>query len=239
MRIVRHIPNAITSMNLFCGLMGVIFTFKGDFQTAFILMLAAAACDFCDGFAARMLNAYSDMGKELDSLADMVSFGALPALMMHRLMIITGTDGIWSYIPLLIGVFSALRLAKFNIDTRQTESFIGLATPACAMICGSFAYYVISTPFSVLHGWATCTFFIPAVSLILSFLLVSEIPMFSMKLKKGSKLSDRANIQRLCFAAIVVLACIITLIAGLNWSFIVLLSFTAYILLNLGFALIR
>ena len=85
-------------MNLFCGLMGVIFTFKGDFQTAFILMLAAAACDFCDGFAARMLNAYSDMGKELDSLADMVSFGALPALMLHRLMIYTGEDGILSYI---------------------------------------------------------------------------------------------------------------------------------------------
>ena len=123
MKIVKHIPNTITSMNLFCRLMGVIFTFKGDFQTAFILMLAAAACDFCDGFAARMLNAYSDMGKELDSLADMVSFGALPALMLHRMMIYTGEDGILSYVPLLIGVFSALRLAKFNIDTRQSESF--------------------------------------------------------------------------------------------------------------------
>ena len=166
-------------MNLFCGLMGVIFTFKGQLDIAFYLMLAAAACDFCDGFAARLLGAYSDLGKELDSLADMVSFGALPALMAHRLMVLNGTDGIWCYIPLLVAVFSALRLAKFNIDERQSDSFIGLPTPACAMICGSFAYYVFKDPSSVMCGWAASRFFIPAASLVLSFLLVSEIPSIS------------------------------------------------------------
>ena len=138
MKIVRHIPNSITSMNLLFGVMGVIYTFKGNFETAFLLMLAAAVCDFCDGLSARLLNAYSDVGKELDSLADMVSFGLLPSLMLHRLMATIGSESFLSYIPLIIAVLSALRLAKFNVDERQTDNFIGLATPACAMICYKF-----------------------------------------------------------------------------------------------------
>ena len=216
-------------MNLFCGLMGVIFTFKGQLDTAFYLMLAAAVCDFCDGFAARLLKAYSDLGKELDSLADMVSFGALPALMAHRLMVLNGTDGIWCYIPLLIAVFSAIRLAKFNIDERQSDSFIGLPTPACAMICGSFAYYVFKDPSSVMCGWAASRFFIPAASLVLSFLLVSEIPMFSMKFKKGSEY----NRLRLCFIGVIAASAVAILALNINWSYIVILTFTAYIILNL------
>ena len=139
MRIVKHIPNTITSTNLLCGVLGVICTLKGSLDTAFILMLAAAVCDFCDGLAARLLKAYSELGKQLDSLADMVSFGVLPSLMMYSLMVQAQGDSWICYVPLLIAVFSALRLAKFNIDERQSDSFIGLATPACAIICGSFA----------------------------------------------------------------------------------------------------
>ena len=133
MSIIRHIPNTITSMNLLLGIMGVICTFDGNFEAAFCLMLAAAVCDFCDGLSARLLGAYSDVGKELDSLADMVSFGLLPSLMLHRLMVSIGGESLLSYIPLIIAVLSAVRLAKFNVDERQTDNFIGLATPACAM----------------------------------------------------------------------------------------------------------
>lgn len=232
MKIVKHIPNTITSMNLLCGVLGVIFTFKGRFDIAFILMLAAAVCDFFDGMSARLLNAYSPLGKELDSLADMVSFGVLPALMMHRLMIVSGICGIWVYIPLSIAVFSALRLARFNIDERQTENFIGLATPACAMICGSFAYYITKSPESIVASWAKIQWFVPACSLVLSLLLVSEIPMFSMKFKKGAANDKRYNILRIIFAAVMICSSVIALVFHLNWSIIILIGFISYILIN-------
>ena len=127
-------------MNLLCGALGVIFTFQGALDIAFYLMLAAAVCDFFDGFAARMLNAYSAMGKELDSLADLISFGLLPSLMLHRRLVEGGMTGFVTFIPLIICVFSGLRLAKFNVDERQSENFLGLATPACAIWCGSLIY---------------------------------------------------------------------------------------------------
>ena len=240
MKIVRHIPNTITSMNLLCGVMAVIFTFKGNFDIAFYLMLAAAVCDFCDGLSARLLGAYSAIGKELDSLADMVSFGLLPALMLNRLMIHNGANEILSCIPLVIAVLSALRLAKFNVDERQSESFIGLATPACAMICASFSYYVIAVPDSTLMAWAKTDLFIPIASVILALLLVSEIPMFSMKFKRNMKPDTPANKERLVFAGIVSVVCILVFLLGLNWSFIILMTFVCYIVMNIvGMILFR
>ena len=238
MNIVKHIPNSITSMNLLCGLMGVIFTFKGELDTAFYLMLAGAACDFCDGLAARALKAYSELGKQLDSLADMVSFGVLPALIMHNLMLITSGESFMCYTPLLIAVFSALRLAKFNIDERQSENFIGLATPACAIICGSFACYVVNEPTSVLFDWAETKWFIPAASLILCALLVSEIPMFSMKFKKSS-VGTAAHKQRIAFLGVAVVSCILVPVLGLQWAMIPLLIFVAYVLINLSLWLLN
>ena len=229
MNIVKNIPNAVTSMNLLCGLMGVICTFGGDFRAAFIFMMAAAVCDFCDGLTARLLKAHSELGKELDSLADMVSFGVLPSLMTYKLMTAVSGNSLLAFTPLLIGVFSALRLAKFNI---------GLATPACAMICGSFAYYVTNDTSSVLHGWASSKFFIPTASVVLSLLLVSEIPMFSMKFKKKAKPGTPIHRQRVSFLGVVFVSTIMTVLLGLNWSFIVLLSFVAYIIMNIGIALL-
>ena len=123
-------------MNLLCGLVAVVFVFAGDSGTAFALMLAAAIFDLCDGLAARALGAFSPIGGELDSLSDMVSFGVLPSLMLHRLMRDSGAPSALCFIPLVLAVFSALRLAKFNVDERQHESFLGLATPACAIFCG-------------------------------------------------------------------------------------------------------
>lgn len=234
MKIVRHIPNTITSMNLLFGVMGVIQTFDGRFDIAFYMMLAAAVCDFCDGLSARLLGAYSEMGKELDSLADLISFGLLPSLMIHRLMTVNGGDGILTYIPLVIVIFSALRLAKFNIDDRQSDNFIGLATPACAMICGSFVYYVSNDPTSVLNSWASTRYFLPTASLILAFLLVSEVPMFSMKFKKNIRPGTPIHKQRIGFAGVMFTAIVLVILLGLNWSMAVLLTFVSYIVMNLG-----
>ena len=215
-------------MNLFCGALGVIFTFHGELNIAFYLMIAAAVCDFFDGFAARLLKAYSPMGKELDSLADVVSFGFLPAMIMHRRMIEGGMTGWMSYIPLIIVVFSALRLAKFNIDERQTENFLGLPTPACAMWCGSLIYAAdngVMTSVDMLHN----PYFIPVASIILALLLVSEIPMISIKVKKGSEY----NPVRLRFVVICAVFAVAALVLKIHWSFIPLLVFTLYILYNL------
>lgn len=219
-------------MNLLCGALGVIFTLQGALDVAFYLMLAAAVCDFFDGLSARLLKAYSPIGKELDSLADCVSFGLLPAIMFHRRMVEGGMTGIITYIPLVISVFAALRLAKFNVDERQSENFIGLATPACALWCGSLIFaadHGVNTFAAMLHG----TYFIPIVSIVLALLMVSEVPMFSLKFKKGSAY----NRIRFSFIAIVAALAVATVILKINWSFIVFLALTCYITLNLLTAL--
>ena len=232
--IIKNIPNTITSLNLLSGVAGIVCAFSDRLDVSFILMLAAAVFDFFDGFAARALGAYSPMGKELDSLADSVSFGLLPAFMLHRLMIfLTGAATIWCYIPLVVALFSVLRLAKFNTDERQTENFIGLATPASAMICGSLTYYLLHQTDSILIPLAQGHAFIPVVCIILSALMVSEIPMFSMKFKKGISKDSPLYRQRVSYAGTVVVAAILVLTLGLNWSMIVLLSFVAYIVMNL------
>ena len=228
MQITKHIPNTLTSMNLLCGALGVVFTFKGDLNIAFYLMIAGAVCDFFDGFAARLLKAFSPIGKDLDSLADLITFGMLPAMILNRRMIEGGMTGFMSYVPLIIVLFSALRLAKFNIDTRQSENFLGLPTPACAMWCGSLVYAAdngVMTSVDMLHN----PYFIPVASVILALLLVSEIPMISIKVKKGSE----HNPVRLRFVIICAVFAIAALILKIHWSFIPLLVFTLYILYNL------
>ena len=228
MKIVKHIPNTITSMNLLCGVLGVIFTFQGALDLAFYLMILAAVFDFLDGFAARMLKAYSPMGKELDSLADLISFGLLPALMIHRRLVEGGMTGFWIYVPVIICIFSALRLAKFNVDDRQSENFLGLPTPACAMWCGSLIYAADRGVMTV-AGLLSERYIMIIAPVVLAILLVSEIPMFSMKFKKGSEY----NRLRLCFIGVIAASSVAILALNINWSYIVLLTFTAYIILNL------
>ena len=215
-------------MNLLCGALGVIFAFKGSLDMAFYMMLAGAVCDFCDGLSARALKAYSPMGKELDSLADLITFGLLPSIMLHRRLIEGGVTGFWAYFPLIIVVFSALRLAKFNIDERQGENFLGLPTPACAMWCGSLIYaadHGVMSMANLLHD----TNLIIISSVVLAILLVSEVPMFSFKFHKDSEY----NRLRYCFIGIVALFAVATLILKINWSYIILLTFTIYIVFNL------
>ena len=233
MNIVKYIPNTITSMNLLCGVLGVIATFSGRLDAAFCLMLAAAVCDFLDGFSARLLKAYSDIGKELDSLSDMVSFGVLPSLMMYSLVNQMNPGSWLRFAPLAVAVFSGLRLAKFNVDERQTVSFIGLATPSCAILCGSLAYYVTKCPQSTLAVWAGLKWSIPVMSVILSALLVSEIPMFSMKFKKGADGKVKIGTERMVFAAFALIEIVMTVILKQDWSFAIILIFMTYILMNL------
>lgn len=228
MRITKHIPNTLTSMNLLCGALGVIFTFKGELNIAFYLMIASAVCDFFDGFAARLFKAFTPIGKDLDSLADLISFGLLPSMMLYRRMIEGGQTGLLAYIPLIIVVFSALRLAKFNIDDRQTENFLGLPTPACAMWCSSLIYAAdngVMSGVQMLHN----PYFIPIASVVLAFMLISEIPMLSIKFKKDSKY----NLARITFISVCAVFSIVALILKIHWSFIPLLVFTLYILHNL------
>ncbi|MCQ2175730.1 MAG: CDP-diacylglycerol--serine O-phosphatidyltransferase [Bacteroidales bacterium] len=237
-RIIKFIPDFITSMNLVCGIVGVVFTFKGRFDIAFPLMLAAAVFDFCDGLAARALDAYSDLGRELDSLCDMVSFGVLPSVMLYQLMrICTYSESVLCYVPLFIAVFSGLRLAKFNVDERQHENFLGMATPIGAILCGSLAYFVAYEPDSFLSAWASGLVFIPLLSVILCALLVCEIPMFSMKFKRGQ---DKVLLRKRIYFAINVLLIVGIVVAlGLNWSLVGLLTSVFYVFMNVVYALFK
>lgn len=228
----------ITLMNLLAGALGVIFAFKGDFRTAFFLMLAAAVFDFCDGLAARLLHAYSDLGKELDSLSDLVSFGVLPAMMLVQLMrTCSFSDSPWCYVPLTIVLASGLRLARFNVDERQHSQFIGLPTPASAMICGSLCYFTAVCPVTFLSGWMTGFVFVPVLSICLSFLMLSRIPMFSLKFGAGSDSVTRH--KRIAFAINTIICVLATAVLRLDWSLAVLLIFTVYVLMNILFAIFR
>jgi len=226
MGITRHIPNTITSLNLLSGCFATVYALNGNFKCAFLFIIAGAVFDFCDGLAARALKAYSPMGKELDSLADMVTFGVAPAMILYRFQ---AESGFLIYLPLLIAVFSGLRLAKFNIDTRQSENFIGLATPSCALICGSLIYAAQTYP--QLAGFLTAySYIVPMLALVLCYLLVCEIPMFSFKFKS---LKWKDNQARFTFLGLVAILGIAILASGLNWSLLVLAIFISYIVVNI------
>lgn len=226
MGITKHIPNTITSLNLLSGCFATVYALNGNFKCAFLFIIAGAVFDFCDGLAARALKAYSPMGKELDSLADMVTFGVAPAMILYRFQ---AESGFLIYLPLLIAVFSGLRLAKFNIDTRQSENFIGLATPSCALICGSLIYAAQTYP--QLAGFLTAySYIVPMLALVLCYLLVCEIPMFSFKFKS---LKWKDNQARFTFLGLVAILGIAILASGLNWSLLVLAIFISYILVNI------
>lgn len=226
-------------MNLLCGALGVIFTLNGRPDTAFILMLAAAVFDFGDGLAARALGAYSDIGKELDSLCDMVSFGLLPAVMLYSAMTEIFGESLWCFVPLVLAVFSGLRLAKFNVDERQHDSFIGLATPPSAMICGSLCYVLFKSPDSVLAQACSHIWVLPFLAVVLSLLLVCEMPMFAFKFGKG-KIADRPTVvKRYVFLAVIAISIAATVVSGLSWASAVLFSFVGYLLINAAAALIE
>ncbi|TKG91151.1 CDP-diacylglycerol--serine O-phosphatidyltransferase [Puteibacter caeruleilacunae] len=191
------IPNFVTLLNLLSGVVGILFALQGELKIAGILVIIASVFDFLDGFAARMLKSYSSIGAQLDSLADMISFGLLPGILAFSLIsyaqyggvvainntTLTSADYLYFAATALIPMFSALRLAKFNIDTRQSDSFIGLPTPACAILFASFAILAETTTYPEVIAVILNPKIIIGFVVIFSILLVSEIPMFSFKFK--------------------------------------------------------
>lgn len=174
----RHLPNFLTCCNLICGCFGIVFVLEGrDIPAAYLVWLAGLF-DFFDGFVARTLKVSSPIGKELDSLADVVSFGLLPSVVMYK-MISESTDAsVLPYIGFTIAVFSALRLAIFNVDETQTDSFRGLNTPANTI-------FITSLPllYNDVGTWLNNPWVLVAITLLFSFLLVSGIRFFAFKFK--------------------------------------------------------
>lgn len=170
----RIIPNSITACNLLCGCISVFMATQGAFIWAFVFILAGAFFDFFDGLSARQLKAPSPIGVELDSLADDITFGLAPAMILFCYL--KPILGWWAGIALLMAAFSAMRLAKFNIDERQHESFIGLATPANAIFWGALC----CLPYGVIaYDWIAWVLI--GLSLFSCYLLNAEIPFFSLK----------------------------------------------------------
>jgi CDP-diacylglycerol--serine O-phosphatidyltransferase len=230
MSIKKHIPNMITCGNLFCGCLAIVCAFNGNLVWSAYLVGIAAVLDFFDGFVARLLKVGGELGKQLDSLADMVTFGVVPGVVMYHLLRLsfTTTGGGWvvypplsalanttpaeihpvpellTYAAFLITIFSALRLAKFNIDTRQTTSFIGVPTPANSILICSFPlilglnstgstntikgleyeeYFFSVQPNSMAHDILLNPYFLVCLTLLMSYLLVAELPLFALKFK--------------------------------------------------------
>lgn len=173
----RYIPNTITCLNLFSGCLGVLFVLNGEFNFALYCVLASGIFDFFDGMLARLLHVKSLIGKELDSLADVISFGFLPGALMYMLLQQATADRYIPYFGFLITVFSALRLAKFNIDARQTSDFIGLNTPMNTFLIVSLPFLAEQYP-----AFIGNLYFLLGLTLVSSLLLVSELRLFSMKL---------------------------------------------------------
>ena len=235
MALRNHIPNAVTSMNLVCGLVGIVFALRSRLDLAFYCMIAAAVFDFLDGFVARAFKACSPMGKELDSLCDLVSFGVLPGLMLSVLMQTLRFEQGWiCWFPMLLALPSALRLAKFNIDPRQAEGFLGLATPASALLCAALCCYCCNTPVGFLSTWAAGPVMVPALVVCLGVLMVCEVPMFSLKL--GGQQSRALKVKRLTLVFFALASVAFCLIAGHHWSLAVVLTLFFYIVNNLVYA---
>jgi CDP-diacylglycerol--serine O-phosphatidyltransferase len=197
MQIKQHIPNAITLLNLSSGLLAIIAIFKGYYDEAFLFVCLGIFFDFWDGFFARKFKVSGELGLQLDSLADVITSGVVPGLMMFKLLLDIQEDdssryyltedyyymGFVPYLGFIITLASAYRLAKFNIDTRQTDSFIGLPTPANAL-------FIMSIPmiqFDGTHEWLVNALFNPfvllGISLVSAYMLNAEIPLFSLKIK--------------------------------------------------------
>ena len=174
MQIKRIIPNSLTCANLLCGSAAVFMATQEQFLWAFALIIGGAVFDFFDGASARWLKVPSPLGVQLDSLADDITFGLAPAMVLFCYL--KPIIGWWALIALLIAAFSALRLAKFNIDERQTTSFIGLATPPNAIFWASLICYLNTMNLPSWIAWVLL-----AISLLSCYLLVSEIPFFSFK----------------------------------------------------------
>ena len=227
----KHVPNLLTLCNLLSGCTGVVFAVRGNFSAVLVCMMVSEFFDFFDGFSARALGAYSEIGKELDSLADLVSFGLCPSVCLFSWYGIAHPEiPLLKWIPFLLTAASALRLAKFNVDTRQSTSFLGLATSGCALLLIPLAVYSFYTD-GFLHIVMGTVWFIPVLTVAFSFLLVCELPMFSLKKMTGQLKAFIVG------SAVLVIACLIREIKGpwhVTVSLCIFLILTYYLVLNLA-----
>lgn len=221
MNIKKHIPNAITCCNLLCGCFATGYAFSaahdghyGAFAYALLLIIGGAVFDFFDGFTARLLHVSSPIGKELDSLADVITFGLAPATMVYALLCSLvphhGLSEVLSLTAFLIAAFSALRLAKFNLDERQSLGFIGLPTPANALFWGALSLSIMNRPEIVAQYGDGIFYAVLAGVLFSCWILVSEVPMFALKFKQ---FGWKGNEIRYSFIAVSAL-----LLALLGWG---------------------
>ncbi|WP_316804505.1 CDP-diacylglycerol--serine O-phosphatidyltransferase [Pedobacter nototheniae] len=198
----KHIPNAITCANLFSGCIGIVFAFKGELQITAYLVILSGIFDFFDGMVARMLNVKSNIGKDLDSLADMVSFGFLPGVVMFQLLKTSDyTSDYLPYLAFFITIFSALRLAKFNNDERQTQDFIGLNTPMNTLFICSLPFIAVDYP-TIINS----TILLIGIIAVTSFLLISEIKIFSLKFNNLSWQANKVKFIFLILSALLIAA---------------------------------
>ena len=195
MNIKKHIPHFLTLGNLLCGTLATIFAVQSDFSLAGIFVVIGIFFDFLDGFVARLLKVSGELGKQLDSLADMVTSGVVPGIIMSKLIqdnLISRSNSFdtavldISIIGLILTLSACYRLAKFNLDTRQSDSFIGLPTPAMSLFVISLPLIQMHTDIKIIQDLISNNYFLIAVTWFLSYLVNAEIPLFSLKFKEHS-----------------------------------------------------
>ncbi len=226
----ERIPNIITMINLFCGCAAIVFLINEEWKTAFVLVGVSLIADFLDGFTARHLGVDSPVGKELDSLADMVSFGVVPGMIMFLILIknfeLTEPDRFWAVLPalpaFLLTMFSALRLARFNLDFEQTDHFIGLNTPASTVFVAGIAI-IVNKGVDPLDKYLSNPYVIYIIIAVLCYLLLANLPMFSLKFKNFSWVGNEI---RYIFLVLAVILIIITKGTAPTWIIFI------YLLLN-------
>lgn len=184
MNLKAQLPNFITLLNLLSGVLGILWVLEGQPLYGAYFVILSATFDFFDGFAARLLKVQSDMGKELDSLADVISFGVLPGILLYSLTKSQTEASFLPYCTLIIPMLSAYRLAKFNLDTRQSDRFIGLPTPANALLLTTIPYLAARWP--ELSPWLSSPIALVVIAWLTSLLLVAELPLIALKFKNSS-----------------------------------------------------
>lgn len=211
----KHIPNAITCCNLFSGCISIVLMCNGYAVAAGAMIFLAAVFDFFDGFAARLLKAYSPLGAQLDSLSDVVSFGVAPSFIIYHYLqsasmsasmsVSVSGFNIIPFAAFFLAIFAELRLAKFNVDERQTTSFIGLPTPAMGLFVASLPFALQNEKLVFMANNMTNPYFYISLIVIFSYLMVSEIPFFSLKIK-NLKFKENIHIYILAIFAVVAFA---------------------------------
>ncbi len=227
MKIKAHIPNTLTLLNLAFGVVGIIRVIDGNLYEGAIFVLVAAVLDFLDGFVARLLKAQSPIGKELDSLADVVSFGVLPGIILFEMTEqVTNSDWL-PFLTLIVPMLSGYRLAKFNLDTRQSDRFIGLPTPANALFISTLPFFFDQV--EALQFLAQSPYFLVGLGWLMSLLLVAELPLIALKFKDFSFQNNRYRF------GLIVLGMVITALFQLAGIPLIILAYIGLsVLENIG-----